>query len=97
MAEKAGVKPQTIKEIRAGREPKSGAKDERAICAFVKELYKTRRVSDRTYKRTHAFLGDSGMVELAGICGYYSLISMTLNVFRAAIPEDAPMPFAEPA
>ena len=72
MAEKAGVKPKTIKEIQAGREPKSAAKDERAIIDFVRELYKTRRVSDRTYKRVHAFLGDSGMVELVGICGYYA-------------------------
>ena len=45
----------------------------------------------------HAFLGDQGMVELVGICGYYALISMTLNVFRAQLPADAPLPFAEPA
>ena len=96
MAERAGVKPQTIKDIKAGRVPKSAPKDERAIYNFIKELYKTRRVSDRTYKRVHAFLSDSAMVELVGILGYYSLISMTLNVFRAAIPEDAPLPFAEP-
>ena len=95
MAEKAGVKPQTIKDIKAGRQPKSAAKDERAIIEFVRELYKTRRVSDRTYRRVHAFLGDAGMVELIGICGYYALISMTLNVFRAQIPADAPLPFAE--
>ena len=94
IAEKAGVKPQTIKEIQAGREPKSAAKDERAIIDFVRELYKTRRVSDKTYKRVHGFLGDQGMVELVGICGYYALISMTLNVFRAQIPADAPLPFA---
>jgi hypothetical protein len=25
------------------------------------------------------------------------MISMTLNVFRAQIPEDAPLPFTEPA
>ena len=30
-----------------------------------------------------AFLGDAGVVELVGICGYYAMISMTLNVFRA--------------
>jgi 4-carboxymuconolactone decarboxylase len=62
IAEKAGVKPQTIKEIQTGREPKSAAKDERV-----------------------------------GICGYYAMISMTLNVFRAQLPPDAPLPFAEPA
>lgn len=97
MAEKAGVKSKTIKDIQAGRPPKSAAKDERAIIDFVKELYKTRRVSDKTYKRVHSFLGDAGMVELVGICGYYALISMTLNAFRAEIPEDVPMPFKEPA
>jgi 4-carboxymuconolactone decarboxylase len=97
MAEQAGVKPQTIKDIRAGRVPKSGAKDERAIVDFVRELYKTRRISDRTYKRVHAFLGDAGTVELVGICGYYALISMTLNTFRAQLPDDASLPFAEPA
>jgi 4-carboxymuconolactone decarboxylase len=97
MAEKAGVKPQTINDIRTGRPLKSAAKDERAIVEFVRELYKTRRVSDATYKRVHAFLGDIGMVELVGICGYYALISQTLNVFRAQLPDDAPLPFAEPA
>lgn len=97
IAEKAGVKPQTIREIQTGREAKSAAKDERAIIDFVRELYKTRRVSDRNYKRVHAFLGDAGMVELVGICGYYALIAMTLNTFRAEIPPEAPLPFAEPA
>jgi 4-carboxymuconolactone decarboxylase len=97
MAEQAGVKLQTIKDIRAGRPPKSAAKDERAIVEFVRELYKTRRVSDRTYKRVHAFLGDAGIVDLVGICGYYALISMTLNTFRAQLPDDAAVPFAEPA
>lgn len=97
MAEQAGVAPQTVKELKAGREPKSAKKDERAIVDFVRELYKTRRVSDRTYKRVHSFLGDKGTVELVGICGYYALISMTLNVFRAQLPEGAAVPFAEPA
>ena len=94
-AEKAGVKPETIKAIQAGREPKSAQKDERAIIDFVKELYKTRRVSDKTYKRLHGLFGDAGMVELVGICGYYALISMTLNVFRAEIPAETPLPFKE--
>ena len=97
MALKAGVKPQTVKDIKAGRLPKGAPKDERAIYDFIQELYKTRRVSDKNYKRVHSFLGDRGMVELIGIMGYYTLISMTLNVFRADLPDNAPLPFPEPA
>jgi 4-carboxymuconolactone decarboxylase len=95
MAEKAGVKPKTITDLRAGREPTSAPKDERAIYAFVKELYKNNRVSDRAYKRVHAFLGDAAMVELIGILGYYALVSMTLNVFRMMPPHDAKLAFRE--
>jgi 4-carboxymuconolactone decarboxylase len=97
MAEKAGVKPKTIADLRAGREPKSAPADERAVYAFVQELYRKRRVSDRTYKRVHALLGDAATVELVGILGYYALISMTLNVFRMMPPDEVPLAFAEPA
>ena len=97
MAEKAGVKLKTIHDLRAGREPKSAPKDERAIYAYIRELYKTKRVSERAYSRVHAFLGDAAMVELVGILGYYVMISMTLNVFRMMPPADAELPFAEPA
>ena len=97
MAEKAGVKPKTIADLRRGRVLKSAPDDEHAIYDFVQELYKTRRVSERTYKRVHAFLGDAAMVELIGILGYYALISMTLNVFQMLPPPDQPLAFAEPA
>src|ERR1700687_6227278 len=82
IAEKAGVKAQTIRDIKAGRAPSKAAKDERAIFDFVQELYKKRRVSERTYKRVHAALGDRGTVELVGILGYYTGVSMILNVFN---------------
>jgi 4-carboxymuconolactone decarboxylase len=96
IAEKAGVSSKTIENLRLGRPPKSAQKDERAIYEFIQELYKTRRVSDRTYKKTHSLLGEKATVELVGILGYYALISMTLNVFRMSPPEDEKLPFPEP-
>jgi 4-carboxymuconolactone decarboxylase len=96
MAERAGVKPKTIEDLRGGRAPKSAPADERAIFAFVQELYKAKRVSDRTYKRVQSLLGDAATVELVGILGYYVLISMTLNVFRMMPPAEAKLAFAEP-
>jgi 4-carboxymuconolactone decarboxylase len=94
-AERAGVKAQTIRDLHKGRVPKAAPKDERAIYDFIQELYKTRRVSDKTFARVHALLGDAATVELVGILGYYVLISMILNVFRMSPPGDEPLPFAE--
>jgi len=96
MAAKAGVPEKTIGDLRAGRYPKSAKSDERAIYDFLTELYRKRRVSDRTYGRVLKALGTKGTVELVGILGYYALISMTLNVFRAQTDPDKPTPFAEP-
>jgi len=95
MAQKGGVKARTIEDLRRGRSPKSAPKDERAIYDFIHELYKTRRVTDRTYKRVHSLLGDGATVELVGILGYYALISMTLNVFRMLPPKNEKLAFPE--
>lgn len=92
----AGVKPKTIQDLRAGRVPKSAAKDERAIYDFIQEIYKKRRVSDRTFKRVQGIIGDAATVELVGILGYYVMISMTLNVFQMLPPADAKLAFTEP-
>ena len=97
IAAKQGVKAATICDLKAGRAPKSAPRDEMAIYAFVKELYATRRVSNATYARVQKLLGDTGVVELVGILGYYVLISMMLNVFRMPLPDGTPLPFPEPA
>ena len=96
MAEKQGVKPQTIRDLQAGRAPKSAPADEKAIYAFAKELYAKRRVSTPTYNRVRKILGDAGTVELVGILGYYALVSMTLNTFRMPLPAGLATPFREP-
>jgi 4-carboxymuconolactone decarboxylase len=95
IAEKVGVKASTIKSIKAGRRPVNAPTDERAIYDFVEELYTKRRVSDVTYRKVNKFLGDRGAVELVGILGYYSMIAMQLNVFRAPLPDGVAMPFSE--
>jgi 4-carboxymuconolactone decarboxylase len=97
IAQKAGVSAQTIKDLRAGRTPASAKKDERALYDLISELHKTKRVSDKNYKRVHALLGDAGMVELSGILGYYTLVAMTLNVFRVPLPAGEALPFTEPS
>ena len=96
IGEKQGVKPETIRALQAGRAPKSAPKDEMAIYQFVKELYAKKRVSTPTYNRVKKILGDAGTVELVGILGYYAMVSMALNTFKAPLPKGTPAPFPEP-
>jgi 4-carboxymuconolactone decarboxylase len=96
IAEKQGVKPETIRAIQLGKPPKSAPKDEMAIYAFAKELYAKRRVSTPTFNRVKKLLGDAGTVELVGILGYYAMVSMTLNTFKAPLPEGVKPAFPEP-
>jgi 4-carboxymuconolactone decarboxylase len=95
MAERAGVKKETIRELHRGVPLKSATSEEKVIYDFVNELYGTKRVSDKNFARAHALLGMKGTIELVGILGYYALISMILNVFRMSLPEGEPLPFAE--
>ncbi|HWX82956.1 MAG TPA: carboxymuconolactone decarboxylase family protein [Xanthobacteraceae bacterium] len=95
MAEKAGVKPETIAAIQAGRAPKKAPKDEMAVYDFVKELYAKKRVGNGAYNKVKKILGDAGVVDLVGILGYYAMVSMTLNTFKAPLPQGMKAPFKE--
>ena len=46
-----------------------------------------RRVPDELYAHAVAILGKDGVVDLVGILGYYTLISMTINAFEIAAPQ----------
>ena len=53
-----------------------------AVFDFAVELHRDRQVSDATYSASKESLGDAGLVDLVGLCGYYTLISMTINAFH---------------
>jgi len=96
LAVAAGVAPAAVDAIRAGEDPPLEQPDERAVHDFARELLGTRRVSEETYRRALAHLGQQGVVELVGILGYYALISMTICAFEVPVPEGAAEPFSEP-
>jgi 4-carboxymuconolactone decarboxylase len=51
--------------------------------------YTDHRVSDATYERVVKRFGEKGAVDLAGLIGYYSFVSVTLNVFEVPTPPGA--------
>lgn len=52
-----------------------------AVFDFAVELHRDRKVSDAAYSAAIAEIGENGCIDLVALCGYYTLISMTINVF----------------
>ena len=90
----AGLASGHIEALRRGDDPDFTAPDEQAIFIFARQLLQARVVSQPAYDRIVELLGVRGAVDLTGLLGYYSLISMTINVFEIAPADGAPDPFA---
>src|SRR5881409_317836 len=86
LALEAGLSPAIADAIAANQRPASMAKDEEAVYDFVSELLATGSVSDPTFQRVNDTFGERGVVDLVGTVGYYSLVSMTLNVAQVPLP-----------
>ena len=95
IAQRAGLEPGVIEAIRTGRAPNYAREDEAAVYAFSRELSVSSRMSDETFAAAQAQIGRTGTVELVGLLGYYTLISMTINAFDVPLPPDAPDPFPD--
>ena len=93
IAIKAGIDPAAIEAIRTGGAPKFTKVDEQAIYDFTRELLATRRVSAATFARAQTQRGETGVIDLVGIIGYYGLVSVTLNAFELPLPEGEKAPF----
>jgi 4-carboxymuconolactone decarboxylase len=93
MAREAGVEGAKVDAIAQGKRPQGMSADETAIYDFASELVQKGEVSDRNFDAVKAKWGERGVVELVLTCGYYSCVSMILNVHRHPIPEGAtPLP-----
>ena len=87
IALKAGIAAEVIDAIARRAEPKLDDPKARAVYAFSKAMHETHHVPPALYAEATRQLGNRGVVELVGMLGYYTLISMTLNAFEIGLPE----------
>jgi 4-carboxymuconolactone decarboxylase len=92
----AGLDPEAAAAIAAEREPAAMRADERVVYDFATALHRTGRVGDAAYAAALAAFGEQGVVDLIAICGYYTIVAMTLNVAEVALPEGEKPPLAPP-
>lgn len=92
LAEKAGVQRAALDAIAAGRQPRGLAEDEATAVDFAFELLRTNGVSDETYAAAREAFGEQGVVDLAGLVGYFAMVCWVMNVART--PSSVPQSFA---
>jgi 4-carboxymuconolactone decarboxylase len=82
IALKAGIAKEIADAIGDGRRPAGMSPDEEIVYDFTVELQKNKRVSDPTFGRAEQPFGKKGIVDMAGISGYYTFLAMQLNTAR---------------
>ena len=72
----------------AGRRRGSGLR------AYGTSCKRRQSVSDATYARAVAKLGEQGVIDALGITGYYTMLAMVLNTARTPLPSGVAPPLA---
>lgn len=88
----AGLSENVIDSIEQREQPKFIKKDEEAIYNFAIELQRDCTVSDAIFDEAVRHVGRIGVTDLVGLLGYYTLVSMTLNVYQISLPNSEPPP-----
>ncbi len=93
LAEKAGLSPRIIAELKANKRPTDMAPEEAAVYDFVTELTTKHEVSDETFGRARKLLGEQQVVDLTAVAGTYITVAMLLAMARESVPAGEEPPF----
>ena len=86
LALKAGLDPAIVAAIGAGQKPVNMKDDEAIVWEFTTQLRRDHGVDDPIYTKAVDKFGEQGVMDLIGVNGYYTAVSMTLNVAEVNVP-----------
>lgn len=86
IALKAGLDPDIVEALRLGQAPAFSNPEEEIVHRVVSTLTNERGLNQDLYDEALSILGKDRLVDLVGLSGYYTLISMTINVFDVELP-----------
>lgn len=87
LAHEAGVPEHAMDAILAGNEPKFEDEKARMVWQIARALNERHRLSDAEFKEAESVLGKNGLLDMVGLCGYYALVSLTLNAYEVPVPD----------
>ena len=80
LGRKAGISEDTIAALADGRRPVVMSEDEQVAYDFCEELLRNKGVSETTYRRAVDRFGENGVIDMLGVAGYFTTVSMIMNV-----------------
>jgi len=89
----AGLTATTIATLAAGRRPAALQPDEAVVYDFCTQLLGEHAVRDATYAAARDRLQEIGLIDLCGVCGYYGMLALIMNVGRTPLPPGAAAPW----
>ena len=89
---KAGLSERIVAAVANGRRPEGMSTDEAIVHEFITELLRLQNVSDDTFARARDRFGEAGVIDMVGVAGYYSFLSMMMNMAQTAVPETSDVP-----
>ena len=82
-----GLEPEIIELVKrradldaVGDTPGLGER-ERLLIAFVREVITQEKVASETFSQARDLFGDPGVMDLAGLVGYYNYVNLTIKTF----------------
>lgn len=93
MAVKGGLAESIAEDLAQNTRPAGMKADEELVYDFCSTLHGKHFVDDALFKRAVDTLGEQGVVDLIGVSGYYTLVSMVLNVADVPLPAGTKSPW----
>jgi 4-carboxymuconolactone decarboxylase len=87
LALKGGLDPKIIDDIRDRRTPQFDDPKAKLVYDVAKSLHEGHGIAKGLYNEAVEMVGERGIVEIIGLCGYYTMVSMTLNSFEFGLPD----------
>lgn len=86
LALKAGLEPKIIEALAKKKRPSKMTREQAAVYEFCTQLHHKKKVSDGAYARAVECFGEQGVMDMIAASGYYTIVSMTLNVAKVPVP-----------
>ncbi len=88
----AGLDGEILEAIRTRARPDFEHEDEEIVYDYVTELYANRGISDRVHARAARAFGETGVIGIVAIAGWYTSIALVCNAFDLDVTDQDPAP-----